>query len=132
MSEPLSIAHANAPVIDYATPHVDIRARHLLIIARWMAGLPMAVGVSCLIGFAITGWFGFAITGYFTLFGGFAAFVIGCICLSVYYGLNRLPNSPMGKQVWQECTTCMGFLIANFPVAVVCVILGMALVKNFH
>ena len=93
--------------------------------------MPLAIGLGCLVLFAITHAPDIALIGFLTLYAGAALFFIGMICLVVFWCLVRA-CAPDERRRWsRRSAILLALLILNFPIAAGCAWLGLTLLGDF-
>jgi hypothetical protein len=110
------------------TPFAD-EADRFLRWALWCALTPMIAGVSVLVAYAITFEGFFQVAGLLVILGGLVLIMVGAVSLVRAAARMRSDaiESMRKKRMWWRWWTRLGLLLANFPLALACILAGTAL-----
>ena len=113
---------------DRGRPATPMVALHY--IARVCALGPMIVGVVVFLLYVVTRHLDFAIFGFMTILGGCAATFVGGVCLGVYWYQARRANAEGAAIARRRAKRDAVLLLANFPLAGVLALAGMAMLSR--
>jgi hypothetical protein len=112
--------------LEYAAPRIGRARASLYPAIIFLGAAPLVVGVSILILYWITRWDWLMGAGFYTLGGGAICFFGGVICLLIFwFQESRSKQRPPGE-VRKKVGLAALLLASNWPVAFVCVAVGVA------
>ncbi len=92
---------------------------------------PLVIGVIIFLAWYFTLWDKLLLLGIFTIYGAFTMVIIGIICLAIYLLRQFRINHSFSRNIIKQGLFSGSILFANFPVAVIIVILVIKIATTF-